>query len=91
MFDVNLGRKNAENRVSAMSDALSDQCRNTRYASAQSKNVSGIDVIRAVRQACGSDIPAVVITGDTSVDSIGRHRLHADAHIQQIRSALDDR
>lgn len=36
------------------------------------ENVSGIDVIRAVRQACGSDIPAVVITGDTSVDSIGR-------------------
>lgn len=34
------------------------------------ENVSGIDVVRAVRQACGDDIPAVVITGDTSVDSI---------------------
>jgi len=34
------------------------------------ENVSGVDVVRAVRQACGYDIPAVVITGDTSVDSI---------------------
>ena len=34
------------------------------------ENVSGVDVVRAVRQACGHDIPAVVITGDTSVESI---------------------
>lgn len=35
------------------------------------ENVSGIDVVQAVRQASGYLIPAVVITGDTSVESIG--------------------
>jgi CheY-like chemotaxis protein len=34
------------------------------------ENVSGIDVVQAVRQASGYLIPAVVITGDTSVESI---------------------
>lgn len=40
------------------------------------ENVSGVDVVQTVRQACGQarghDIPAVVITGDTSVESINR-------------------
>ncbi|WP_175625023.1 MULTISPECIES: hybrid sensor histidine kinase/response regulator [Oxalobacteraceae] len=34
------------------------------------ENVSGVDVVQAVRQASGYAIPAVVITGDTSVESI---------------------
>ncbi len=36
------------------------------------ENTSGIDVIRAVRQVCGSEIPAVIITGDTSTESINQ-------------------
>ncbi|RBA25235.1 signal transduction histidine kinase [Herminiimonas fonticola] len=36
------------------------------------ENTSGIDVVRAVRQVCGSEIPAVIITGDTSTESINQ-------------------
>lgn len=36
------------------------------------ENTSGIDVVHAVRQVCGSDIPAVIITGDTSAESINQ-------------------
>lgn len=36
------------------------------------ENTSGIDVVRAVRQVCSNEIPAVIITGDTSTESINQ-------------------
>ena len=50
------------------------------------ENVSGIDVVQAVRQASGRDIPAVMITGDTSVESINRI---TGAHLRILHKPLD--
>lgn len=36
------------------------------------ESTRGIDVVHAVRQVCGSEIPAVIITGDTSTESINQ-------------------
>lgn len=36
------------------------------------ESITGIDVVQALRQASAYPIPAVLITGDTSVDSINR-------------------
>jgi signal transduction histidine kinase/ActR/RegA family two-component response regulator len=49
------------------------------------ENVSGVDVVQAVRQASGYAIPAVVITGDTSVESI---RSIADANLRILHKPL---
>jgi signal transduction histidine kinase/ActR/RegA family two-component response regulator len=32
--------------------------------------VTGVDVVRAIRQALGSDVPAIIVTGDTSLQGI---------------------
>lgn len=50
------------------------------------ENINGIDVVQAVRQAAGHDIPAVVITGDTSVESINRI---AQAHLRILHKPLE--
>lgn len=50
------------------------------------ENISGIDFVQAVRQAAGHDIPAVVITGDTSVESINRI---AQAHLRILHKPLE--
>lgn len=49
------------------------------------ENVSGVDVVQAVRQANGYAIPAVVITGDTSVESI---RSIVDANLRILHKPL---
>ncbi|MNR78100.1 Autoinducer 2 sensor kinase/phosphatase LuxQ [compost metagenome] len=49
------------------------------------ENVSGVDVVHAVRQASGYLIPAVVITGDTSVESISSI---ADAQLRILHKPL---
>ena len=50
------------------------------------ESVNGIDVVRSVRQASGAEIPAIVITGDTSIDSLA---LIAGAHLKILHKPLD--
>jgi CheY-like chemotaxis protein/anti-sigma regulatory factor (Ser/Thr protein kinase) len=55
---------------------------------------TGIDVIRAVRQSCGRDLPAVVLTGDTDPATIrrivgeGLHLLHKPLRLEALRGFL---
>jgi signal transduction histidine kinase/ActR/RegA family two-component response regulator len=50
------------------------------------ENTSGIDVVHAVRQACGSEIPAAIITGDTSTESINQI---VASHLKILHKPLD--
>jgi signal transduction histidine kinase/CheY-like chemotaxis protein len=60
------------------------------------ENTSGIDLVRSIRQASGMEIPAIVITGDTSVDSLryiaaaGVRILHKPLDADELRSVLDE-
>ncbi|MGE5475876.1 MAG: ATP-binding protein [Bacteroidales bacterium] len=55
---------------------------------------TGIDVIRAVRQSCGRELPAVVLTGDTDPATIrrivgeGLHLLHKPLRLEALRGFL---
>jgi len=55
---------------------------------------TGIDVIHAVRAACGHDLPAVVLTGDTDSATIrrivdeGLHLLHKPLQMDALRGFL---
>ncbi|AKZ64688.1 histidine kinase [Herbaspirillum hiltneri N3] len=57
-------------------------------------NVTGIDVIRAVFQATGDEVPAIIVTGDTSPQGIalasasGYQVLHKPLDPQQLRAAI---
>lgn len=56
--------------------------------------VTGIDVIRAVRETLGRDLPAVVLTGDTDPATIrrivgeGLHLLHKPLRIEALKGFL---
>ncbi|HTH17299.1 MAG TPA: ATP-binding protein [Magnetospirillum sp.] len=55
---------------------------------------TGIDVIRAVRENCGCDMPAVVLTGDTDPATIrrivdeGLHLLHKPLRLDALKGFL---
>lgn len=55
---------------------------------------TGIEVIRAVRESCGRDLPAVVLTGDTDPATIrsivgeGLHLLHKPLRLEALKGFL---
>ncbi|MGE5514856.1 MAG: ATP-binding protein [Bacteroidota bacterium] len=59
-----------------------------------SGGTTGIDVIRAVRESCGRDLPAVVLTGDTDPATIrrivgeGLHLLHKPLRLDALKGFL---
>ncbi len=60
------------------------------------KQVTGVDVIHAVHQAIGREIPAIIITGDTSADGIdattssGFHVVHKPLDPEKMQVLIDD-